>query len=112
MIVAVFAMYSAAGLVVVARVPQILQLIVHLALAAIALLALRVGLHLALLHEAHDEVLSDQPILCTECGHVVPDMPFCAACGTAMQASSRWSRDARRESRPVRVDPEPAVDDQ
>jgi hypothetical protein len=111
---AVVALYAAVGLVDIVRVPQILQLAVHLALTAIALLALRVGLHLALLHEAHDEVLSDEPILCTECGHIVPDMPFCAACGTAMNASSRSSREARRLTRPVRVDagPQPGADDQ
>ena len=40
-------------------VPQILQLAVHLTIAVIALLALRIGLHLALLHEAHDEVRED-----------------------------------------------------
>ena len=71
---AVMALYAALGLVDVARIPQLLQLAVHLTLAALALLALRVGLHLALLHEAHDEIRSDEPILCTECGHVVPDM--------------------------------------
>jgi hypothetical protein len=111
---AVIGLYAAVGLIDVVRVPQLLQLAVHLALAAIALLALRVGLHLALLHEAHDEVRSDEPILCTECGHVVPDMPFCAACGAAMNASSRWSRQARRENRPVRVidaAPQPGADD-
>ena len=48
-----------------------------------ALLLLRVGLHLALLHEAHDEIHSDELILCPHCGHVVPDMAFCPACGVA-----------------------------
>jgi len=33
-----------------------------------------------LLHEAHDEILSDEPLLCPQCGHVVPDMAFCVAC--------------------------------
>ena len=33
-----------------------------------AVLALRIGLHLALLHEDHDEILSDEPLLCTHCG--------------------------------------------
>jgi hypothetical protein len=109
---AVMGMYAAVGLIDVARIPQLLQLAVHLVLAAIAVLALRVGLHLALLHEAHDEVRSDEPILCTECGHVVPDMPFCAACGAATRASSRSSRQARRDIRPVRVIDEPGADDQ
>jgi hypothetical protein len=110
----VMVMYAALGLVDVARLPQILQLILHLTVAGTAVLALRIGLHLALLHEAHDEILSDEPLLCPQCGHVVPDMAFCVACGAATRASSRSSRQARRDIRPVRVDtdPEPATDDQ
>lgn len=104
-VVAVMAMYAALGLVDIARFPQFLQLAVHLAVAAIALLTLRVGLHLALLHEAHDEIRSDEPILCPHCGHVVPDMAFCPACGAATRASSRSSRQARRDIRPVRIEP-------
>lgn len=118
LVVAVFALvvlvlYASLGLVDVARMPQLLQLTLHLGVAAVALLALRVGLHLALLHEAHDEILSDQPLLCQHCGHVVPDMAFCVACGAATRASSRSSRQARREIRPVRVeaDTEPGADD-
>lgn len=104
--VAVIAIYASLGLVDVVRVLQLWQLAVHLTIAAIALLALRVGLHLALLHEAHDDVHEDEPMLCAECHHVVPDMPFCVACGAAMRASSRVSRQSRRDNRPVRVDPE------
>ena len=104
--VGVIAIYAGLGLVDVARVPQLWQVAVHLSIAAIALLALRVGLHLALLHEAHDEIREDEPMLCAECGHVVPDMAFCVACGAAMRASSRSSRQARRDNRPVRVEPE------
>lgn len=97
----VIALYAGLGLVDIAGVPQWVQLGVHLAIAALALLALRVGLHLALLHEAHDDVDQDNPILCPQCGHVVPDMPFCVACGAATRAASRTSRVARREHRPV-----------
>ncbi len=100
----VIALYAVLGLVDVARIPQNLQLLTHLAVAAIALLALRVGLQLALLHEAHDEILSDEPLLCPHCGHVVPDMAFCPACGAATRAASRSSRQARRDTRPVRTD--------
>ena len=71
---------------------------------AVALFLLRVGLQLALLHEAHDEIQSDEPLLCPHCGHVVPDMAFCPACGVATRASSRSSRTARRDTRPVRTD--------
>jgi hypothetical protein len=110
----VLVMYAGLGLVDVARFPQMLQLALHLTVAAVALLALRIGLHLALLHEAHDEILSDEPLLCPHCGTVVPDMAFCVACGAATRASSRSSRQARRDTRPVRVEagPEPGADEQ
>ena len=89
---AVLVVYVGLGLIDVARFPQVLMLVLYLALALVALLLLRVGLHLALLHEAHDEIQSDEPLLCTHCGHVVPDMAFCPACGVATRASSRSSR--------------------
>jgi hypothetical protein len=105
--VAVLAVYLGLGLIDVAHFPQVLMLVLYLALALVALLLLRVGLHLALLHEAHDEIQSDEPLLCPHCGHVVPDMAFCPACGVATRASSRSSRTERREVRPVRSDQEP-----
>ena len=70
----VIAVYAGLGLVDVARFPQWLQLALHLTLTGLALFALRIGLHLALLHEAQDEIRTDEPILCMECDHVVPDM--------------------------------------
>ncbi|MHA3023402.1 zinc ribbon domain-containing protein [Mycobacterium sp. BMJ-28] len=101
--VIVVAVYACLGLIDVARIPQWLQLGVHLTLAMLALLALRVGLHLALLHEAQDDMRADEPLLCSECNHVVPDAPFCANCGAAMHASSRKSRNSRRQERPIRL---------
>ncbi|VEG54194.1 Uncharacterised protein [Mycolicibacterium aurum] len=106
--VVVVAVYAGLGLVDVARLPQIVQLALHLVLTGFALFALRVGLHLALLHEAQDEVRIAEPILCIECNHVVPDAPFCARCGAAMRACSRQSRRDRRGERPVRLAEEPA----
>jgi hypothetical protein len=100
--VAVLALHCGLGLIDVTRLPQTLLLTVHLVVAAVALLMLRIGLHLALLHEEHDEIQADQPLLCPHCGHVVPDMAFCPACGAATRASSRSSRTVRRETRPVR----------
>lgn len=101
--VVVIAVYAGLGLIDVARVPQWLQLAVHLTLAMLALLALRIGLHLSLLHEAQDDMRADEPLLCNECDHVVPDAPFCANCGAAMHASSRKSRNSRRQERPIRL---------
>jgi hypothetical protein len=104
--VAVLAVYVGLGMIDVAHFPQVLMLVLYLVVAAVALFLLRVGLHLALLHEAHDEIQSDEPLLCAHCGHVVPDMAFCPACGVATRASSRSSRSARRDLRPVRSDQE------
>ena len=104
----VVAIYLVLGMLDVARFPQFLQLAGHLTLAALALFALRVGLQLALLNEAQDEMRADEPMLCTECDHVVPDAPFCAMCGAAMHASSRRSRRIRREDRPIKLADEPA----
>ena len=104
--VAVLAVYLALGLIDVSHFPQVLMLVLYLAVAGLALLLLRIGLHLSLLHEAHDEIHSDEPLLCPHCGHVVPDMAFCPACGVATRASSRSSRTARRDVRPVRSEQE------
>ncbi|HET6735880.1 zinc ribbon domain-containing protein, partial [Mycobacterium sp.] len=105
--VAVLVVYIALGLIDVSHFPQMLMLVLYLVVALVALLVLRVGLHLALLHEAHDEIQTDEPLLCPHCGHVVPDMAFCPACGAATRASSRTSRKTRREIRPVRSEAEP-----
>jgi hypothetical protein len=104
--VAVLAVYLSLGVIDVAHFPQMLMLVLYLAVAMVALFLLRVGLHLALLHEAHDEIQSDEPLLCPHCGHVVPDMAFCPACGVATRASSRSSRTERRDLRPVRSEQE------
>jgi hypothetical protein len=104
---AVLVVYVGLGLIDVARPPQALQLVLHLAVAVVALLVLRIGLHLALLHEEHDEISADEPLLCPHCGHVVPDMAFCPSCGVATRASSRSSRATRRLTRPTRNDSTP-----
>ncbi|MGV0834263.1 zinc ribbon domain-containing protein [Mycolicibacterium thermoresistibile] len=100
-VVALLVFYLAVGVADVVTVAHTVQLALYLAVAAVALLALRVGVHLALLHEAHDEIQADQPVLCPHGGHVVPDMAFCPACGVATRASSRTARAARRQARPV-----------
>ncbi|OBA76375.1 hypothetical protein A5633_18970 [Mycolicibacterium elephantis] len=100
---AVLTVCLALGVIDAAAPTQLLMLGLHLLLAAVALLLLRIGIHLALLHEAHDEIQADEPLLCAHCGHVVPDMAFCPACGVATRASSRSSRRSRRAARPVRA---------
>jgi hypothetical protein len=108
---AVVGVYAGLGVVDVSHIPQWLQLIIHLSVSVVALLLLRIGLHLALLHEAHDEIHSEEPVLCPHCHHVVPDMAFCPACGVATRAASRSSRQERRDTRPVSREPdEPTTD--
>ncbi len=65
-------------------------------IAAFALIALRIGVQTALLHEEHDPVDPNALVLCPHCDTVVPDMPFCPNCGVAARAASRTSRTARR----------------
>ncbi|QPG72531.1 zinc ribbon domain-containing protein [Mycolicibacterium mucogenicum DSM 44124] len=102
--VIVAVVYALLGLIDAVQLPQFVQLAMYFGLTLVALLALRVGLHLALLHEAHDDYNMDEPLLCTQCGHVVPDAPFCAACGAATRASSRAARQSQRTDRPAPAD--------
>jgi hypothetical protein len=74
-------------------------------LAVLAMYALRIVVHSTLLHEEPDHAPPDNPILCPQCEHVVPDLPFCPHCGVAGHAASRTSRAARRSPRPVPVGP-------
>ena len=74
-----------------ARLSDIPLLAIHLAGAALALLALRVGIHHILLHEQHDVAIGPAAI-CPHCHHIVPRMPFCPSCGVAMVATSKRHR--------------------
>ena len=76
----------------------------YAAVAVLALLALRVVLHCALLGEVSDGASPDQPVLCQQCEHVVPDLAFCVNCGISANGATRSSRRERRSSRPVPVD--------
>ncbi|EHB53948.1 hypothetical protein MycrhDRAFT_4411 [Mycolicibacterium rhodesiae JS60] len=94
------AAYANVGLVEVLQIASELQFLVHVALALAAVVALRVGIQVAVLHEPQDPPHPELPILCPGCGHVVPDVAFCPACGVAAHAASRSSREARRRDRP------------
>ncbi|MDT5010205.1 MAG: hypothetical protein QOH57_1822 [Mycobacterium sp.] len=97
---------AALGLIDASPASEGWELVVYIGVAVAMLICLRVVLHMALLREAHDSSTLE-PILCDNCGHVVPDMAFCPACGVATQSSSRSSRSARRQNRPVRIDTTP-----
>lgn len=98
--VGVLAIYTAIWVIDASRLPKWPQLGLHILMTVIALLAARFCLQLALLHEKPDP-FTEQPVLCMHCERVVPDMPFCPACGAAARASSRSSRRRRRESPPT-----------
>ncbi len=103
--VAALLAHAAVGAVDIIGLPELTMLTIHTVLTLVVLLALRTSLHLALLHEGHDEIHQDDPILCVHCEMVVPDMPFCPACGVAAKACSRESRRVRRgEGRPLESD--------
>ena len=86
--------YAVLGVVDVANLTPAVQLGLHLVVAGIALLVLRIGVHLGLLHEQQDTTRGE-PVLCFHCRHVVPDMAFCPNCGAAAHAASRTARSAR-----------------
>jgi len=96
--------HAGVGVIDIVGLQQGVMLALHLTMTLIVLLALRVVIQLALLHEQHDPIAEDQPLLCPNCEMVVPDMAFCPACGVATRASSRISRRERREVRPEVVD--------
>lgn len=100
----VLAVYVGLEFVDVSQLPDEVQLALHLAVTVVALVAVRVALQAALLHEAHGDMKPTEPLLCAQCGHVVPDMAFCPACGAATQASSRASRVERSVARPAPTD--------
>jgi hypothetical protein len=94
--VVVLGLCVAIGLIEVAPFANGLHFGLHVLAAVVALLALRVGVQAALLHEAHDEMNPEAQVLCPHCDHVVPDTAFCPNCGVAARAASRTSRTRRR----------------
>lgn len=100
--------HAGVGVIDIVGLSELVMLGTHLTAAVLAVLMLRLALQLALLHEAHDPIREDEPLLCVHCEMVVPDMAFCPACGVASRASTRASR---RERRDVRPEPVGAGDD-
>ena len=99
------ALYLGLGLLDFFAPPSNVETIVYALLAVLALYALRIVVHSTLLHERPDDAHPDDPVLCPQCEHVVPDLAFCARCGVAGHAASRTSRARRRATRPVPASP-------
>jgi RsiW-degrading membrane proteinase PrsW (M82 family) len=98
-------LHAGVAIVDIIGYPQMVMLVAHITMTVIVVIALRTSLQLALLHETHDPIAEDQPLLCPYCDMVVPDMAFCPACGAATRASSQESRRERRGLFRPRVDP-------
>lgn len=105
----VVAIYTAIWLIDESPLPSWPQLALHILMTAVALLAARFCVQLALLHEQQGDPRV-QPVLCLNCEHVVPDMAFCPACGFASHALPRSMRRQRRERPPTRHDPTNSAD--
>ena len=63
----------------------IVNVVVQLALAAVALLWLRRVLHLGLLEEAY-EIEEGDEVVCANCGHLTRRHTFCGNCGISLHA--------------------------
>ncbi len=81
------------GVVDVAPIRLGVYLALQLLIALLAVLAVRVVITDALLHEATGES-GDEQLRCAECDHVVARMAFCSDCGVALRAASRSARPA------------------
>jgi hypothetical protein len=91
----VVVVYAALGALDMAAVANGFHVGLHVVVATTMLLALRVGVQVALLHEAHDEMHPEAQVLCPHCDHIVPDTAFCPYCGFAARAASRTARATR-----------------
>lgn len=100
--VAVLLVYAAMGWADAESTSQRSVLLWHIAMAVVAIILLRVGLQLALLHEQSNPT-GGEPFLCLYCRHVVPEMDFCPSCGIATWVSPRHSRAQRRHVEPEDV---------
>ena len=87
--------YFGVYLVDAAQLPRGGEIAINTALTALAMLTIRVGVQLALLHEATDAP-GDTTVVCAHCDRAEPDSAFCVDCGAAARASTRSVRRAQR----------------
>lgn len=97
-VLATLGMFAAMGLMDLLDAPLFLQLGLYLLIATLALIALRIGIQSALMHEELDPADPSGRLTCPHCDHVVPDMAYCPNCGVAARAASRKSRKTRLDA--------------
>jgi hypothetical protein len=87
------------GLLDVAPISDRVYLAGYLLIAALALLALRIALQAALLHEAPEapeSTVQDGQLRCAECDHVIARQAFCPSCGATTRTATPASQPVRR----------------
>jgi len=92
--------YGIVGAIDVVGLPQLQILAWHIAMALVAVVSLRAGLQITLLHEAGDQA-SLAPEICLHCRNVVPDMAFCPSCGASAHTTSRALRIRQQQVAPL-----------
>lgn len=107
--VAILGVYAGVGWADSEGASQLTVLFWHVAMALVALVVLRVGLQLALLHEQASPP-DEAELLCLYCRHVAPEMDFCPSCGVATRASPPRSRGERRRVTPQTAAAQPDPD--
>lgn len=107
---AILGVYALVGWSDVEGTTQLRVLSWHVAMAVFAIIALRIGMQFAVLHEETPPP-AGTPLLCLHCRQVVPETAFCPACGASHRASSRHSRSERRRVRPAGVANDPGRQD-
>lgn len=90
----VLVVITAMGMVDIAPIPLRVYLAMQVLIALAAVLALRIGIAGALLHESHDDDGTDGQTHCPECDHNVAHVPFCTDCGVALHAKTGEFRSA------------------
>jgi len=85
--VAVLGLYAFMGRSDGESAPALAVLVEHVGLALFALLALRLGMQLALLHGSRQEPTGES-VDCVYCGTTVPQSAFCPSCGLSTGATT------------------------
>lgn len=78
---------------------EILALVIVAVLAAIAMVWLRLVIHLGLLQESLEVPIGD-PVICANCGRSTPAHTFCGQCGVSLRALPKEARRGRASSAP------------
>ncbi|MCX2930436.1 zinc ribbon domain-containing protein [Mycobacterium sp. CVI_P3] len=80
---------AAMGVVDVIPVPSELYGVLHLLIAGLAVVVLRIVISAALIHEARGNTRANGTSTCAECQHLAAHAAFCSECGVVFRAPSQ-----------------------